>query len=76
MRLASLAALFVGAVVLLPSSAAAATPGSTTTLPNPLKQPLLTPPTLQPEPHRSESSVVARFLKVSKVRDWSGATRR
>lgn len=69
MRLAALAALLVGAVLVLPTSAAAAGPAGT--LPPVLIEPA--PTSLLPtpaKPHRSESRAVARFLAAAKVRDW------
>jgi hypothetical protein len=69
MRLASLAAVVIGAVVLLPS-AAAATPATTAT--NPLSPLPVLKPSARAKPHRSESSAVARFLADGKVRDWVG----
>jgi hypothetical protein len=66
MRPAWLAAVIVGAVLLVPPAAAGA--GTTT---NPFTPPGLKP-ALRAKPHRSESNVVTRFLAVGKVRDWVG----
>jgi hypothetical protein len=67
MRPARLAAIVIGAVLLVPAAAAAA--GHTT---NPLAPPPILEPSQRARPHRSESNAVARFLANGKVRDWVG----
>ncbi len=68
MRPARLAAVVIGAVLLVPSAAAAA---GHATNPFALPPPVLTP-SQRATPHRSESNAVARFLADGKVHDWVG----
>jgi len=67
MRLAALAALLVGAFVLVPSAGSAAPPPSSTVTLAPAPS-LLTPKPAKPT--RTESSAVALFLAAGKVHDW------
>ena len=70
MRLARLAAIVVGAIVLAPSVASGAPPflGQT----NPLDPTNALTPTARPKPHLDEHRAVAIFLTEDKVRDWIG----
>ena len=68
MRLAALAALLVGAFVLVPSAAAGEPASSTVTL---VPAPSLQVPA-PAKPTRTQSGVVALFLAAGKVHDWVG----